>query len=565
MYRVLVFLTIQFIFWSSVQASPKDSLRLEKRDGGTYIIHRVVKNESLTALAKRYGVAEAELLSNNPMVTEKVYAGQLLKVPVNTARYGNVKAPEVKALTASRLPLAQTLPSPTKTNSDPAQATIAAAAVPAKKETEKPEEIVKTSDKSNITGPNVIDFDSNKTTFANGKQKLEPQPINKSIATYKTYVVASPQSVQQVANTFSVDANDIIIANNLKNYKLKEGQKIKIPFYESASQTSTLLAAQTVAKPDPSPVKKQESKPEPEPEPEPEPKPKPEPKPEPKLEPKPKPKPELKTISPAIQASQTSEKSNENIKVAKSSTSLQGDSITKARKVRIIAKIAMLDSAYVHPDGASYVVFNYKQTDYQYDAYTIRLAEENAIELEHTNQRQGYGGKDVVHVVKRGETLQSIARKYRISATDIINWNGLLTYRVREGQELVINSARADVSPYQRTVTSKAKIPENAYIYEDVVKGLAFYEEEKELPGVYVNGVEKGKFIYILNRDNYRETFARVLGPMPTGMPTGTVIYLGNQAARELHLDAEATYVEMWFGVFKEDKYMENEDEAKAE
>lgn len=522
MYRVFVLITIQFILWSSVQAAPKDSLRLEKRDGNTYIIHRVVKNESLTSLAKRYSVAEAELLSINPMVTEKVYAGQLLKVPVNTARYGNVQAPEVKALTASRLPLAQTLPPPTKTNSEPVQAPIAAAVVPAKKEVEKPKEIEKPAKETFVPEPTVIDFDSNKTMLAYAKQELQPQPSGKSIATYKTYVVASPQSVQQVANTFSVDPNDIILANNLKNYKLKEGQKIKIPVYGPAPKVSPVLAAepQPVVKPKPEPKSKQVSQ------------------------------PPAKSAAP---------------KVAVSSNTMQGDSITRERKARALARIAMLDSAYVHPDGVSYVVFNYKQTDYQYDAYTLRMAEENAIDLQHTNQRAGYGGKDIVHAVKRGETLQSIARKYRISATDIINWNGLLTYRVREGQDLVINSARADVSPYQRTTISKTKMPGNTHLYEEVIKGLAFFDEEKDLPGVYVNGVEKGKFIYILNRDNYRETFARVLGPMPAEMPVGTVIYLGNQAAHELRIDTEVAHIEMWFGLFREDVKEGSEEEAKSE
>jgi LysM repeat protein len=536
MYRILALICIQLILWETVKAAPKDSLRLEKRDGSTYIIHRVVKNESLATLAKRYGVSEAELLSANPLVTEKVYAGQLMKVPVSTARYGNVKAPEVKALTASRLPLAQTLPPPTKANAEPVQAPIAAAAVPAKKEVEKPKEIVKPSKEVYIPEPTVIDFDSNKTMLAYAKQELQPQPSGKSIATYKTYVVASPQSVQQVANTFSVEANDIIIANNLKNYKLKEGQKIKIPVYGPAPQVSPVLAAQLQT--ESKPVVKQEAKP--------------------------KTKPESKSANTSKQVSQPPAKSAEP-KVAASSNSMQGDSITRARKARAIARIAMLDSSYVHPDGATYVVFNYKQTDYQYDAYTLRMAEENAIDLEHTNQRAGYGGKDIIHAVKPGETLQSIARKYRISATDIINWNGLLTYRVREGQELVINSARADISPYQRTIISNAKIPEGAHLYEDVVKGLAFFDEEKMLPGVYVNGVEKGKFIYILNRDNYRETFARVLGPMPSGLPAGTVIYLGNQAARELRLDTESAHIEMWFGIFREDVAEENEEEAKAE
>jgi LysM repeat protein len=55
--------------------------------------------------------------------------------------------------------------------------------------------------------------------------------------------------------------------------------------------------------------------------------------------------------------------------------------------------------------------------------------------------------RKIIHVVKSGDTLPSIARRYRISADDLRRWNKLGT--LTAGQKLVI---------YQRATSSGKKI-----------------------------------------------------------------------------------------------------------
>ena len=231
------------------------------------------------------------------------------------------------------------------------------------------------------------------------------------------------------------------------------------------------------------------------------------------------------------------------------------DTLTEAyrKKRQVLANIDHLDTAYIHPDGVVYKLFDYRQMDYQFDTKILRIAEENAIEVPNVEQRAGYGNKKTVHVVKREESLQSIAQKYRVSATDIINWNGLLNYRVREGQELVINSERANISPYQRTVVAQKPAAEEQVFVEKTIKGFAYYDAKKTFKGVYVNGVDKGKFITLQNRDTYKKTIARVIGPLPAGLPEGTIVLIDQITAKELEVENEKVYIQIWINAVTEE------------
>lgn len=512
MRKYLFIFIAQLCFSLLAFSGPKDSLRIEKRDAQTFIIHRVIKNEGLPQLAKRYGVSESEILSSNPLLTDKPFAGQLLKIPLNKARYGDLSAPEVKPLAASFLPVATTLPAPSDD----------------KKATTKPSETLTTQVSEEVKGS------------------------GKKIVAFNTYVVSSPQTVQQVANSFSVEANDIIRENDLQNYRLKAGQKIKIPIYEepiAAKSVQTVTKNQQKAQPDDAPVVAAKPKVEPAPqaipkveqkpklEPEPKPvvvaKPKPEPKPVIAANPKPEPKPEPKPVVAAQ---------------AKPDTTL-----AQRKRTAAMSNIDLLDSTYTHPDGVAYKLFDYRQMDYQFDIRSMRMAEENAIVVEGTDQRPGYGNKKTIHVVKREESIQSIAQKYRVSATDIINWNGLLSFRVREGQELIINSDRANMSPYERTVVTQTAIKPNVSFYERTVKGFAYYDAKKTFKGVYVNDVAVGKFITIQNRDTYEKTIAKVIGPLPAGLPKGTIIMIDTPTAKDLKVENDKVNIQIWINTVADD------------
>lgn len=568
-----------FLLTLSVFADPKDSVRVEVRNGNKFFVHRVVKSESLQSLATRYGVDESQILSSNPLLTDKVYPGQIVKIPVNEQKYGEVAPTPVVPLTESRLPLAKSLPPP-----PPAERRISDGQSKAVQEVVEPKVEVP---ESKMPAPKPV-----VATPVLDKNK------------YQVYVVVSPQTVQHLSESFAVDVNDVIALNNLKNYNLKEGQRVKIPVYHAGTEIAKADPAPApaptpapVAKAEPAPMKfeaathkREEPKPTPAPEPivaketkaEPKPEPKPEPKVEPKQEPvkenvvaqvppqepaKPKPSPLPKVAPKQTAPLATAEPKQESVqqKESKAAGSKAGvaygedeqeayfdqpDSLMMAEmKKKRKAYLAHLDSAYIVPGGVTYKVFDYKYTDYQFDLFTLKMAEENAIDVNTVNQRKGVGDKNFTHVVKKGETLQSIAKKYKVSATDIINWNGLLSYRVREGQELVMNSDRANTSAYLRTIPKQNEMSDKANLKFEKIAGFCRYDFKGNGRGVYINGVEKGSFVYIINTENFEEYYARVLGPLPAKTPPGVVLIIDHETARELKTDLSLFHVEVYYNI----------------
>lgn len=63
------------------QQTDADSLRLERIDGRSYIIHRVDSKETLYAIARRYKVPVAKIVEANPGSDTGIDAGKLLRIP----------------------------------------------------------------------------------------------------------------------------------------------------------------------------------------------------------------------------------------------------------------------------------------------------------------------------------------------------------------------------------------------------------------------------------------------------------------------------------------------------
>ena len=86
MLRFLLLLTL--LATAGVHAAPalpKDSIGLERRNGRTFVLHRVEAQETLYAIARRYNATVADVRDANPGETETLSIGQVLRVPLADA------------------------------------------------------------------------------------------------------------------------------------------------------------------------------------------------------------------------------------------------------------------------------------------------------------------------------------------------------------------------------------------------------------------------------------------------------------------------------------------------
>lgn len=80
LWRVLCSLVLVFLTTVS-SAGNLDSLRIEKQDGVTFILHQVESKETLYSLAKRYNTQVSEIEKANPILSDGLKIGQMLRIP----------------------------------------------------------------------------------------------------------------------------------------------------------------------------------------------------------------------------------------------------------------------------------------------------------------------------------------------------------------------------------------------------------------------------------------------------------------------------------------------------
>lgn len=86
-------------------------------------------------------------------------------------------------------------------------------------------------------------------------------------------------------------------------------------------------------------------------------------------------------------------------------------------------------------------------------------------------------GERVVHKVRSGETLGSIARRYRVTVSQIKNWNGLRNNNIRVGQRLTIYGKGS--TPKTSASSSKSGSKTVGELTTDAAGGYATYKIRK--------------------------------------------------------------------------------------
>jgi membrane-bound lytic murein transglycosylase D len=93
------------------------------------------------------------------------------------------------------------------------------------------------------------------------------------------------------------------------------------------------------------------------------------------------------------------------------------------------------------------------------------------------------------HVVKSGENLGLIAKKYKCTTTDLINWNNLRGSTIYPNQKLVVYKPVNDSEP--KTEVVQTADGEVKYLYHVVKRGDTLWEIAKQYDGVTVNQIRQ--------------------------------------------------------------------------
>ena len=93
-----------FLFLSLFSFAPMDSVGLKKENGKTFIIHQIDKGQTLSAIARKYGVPSSIIIETNKIEADKIQAGQKLLIPMektSAASNSNLQKPDPKPVVNS--------------------------------------------------------------------------------------------------------------------------------------------------------------------------------------------------------------------------------------------------------------------------------------------------------------------------------------------------------------------------------------------------------------------------------------------------------------------------------
>ena len=170
----------------------------------------------------------------------------------------------------------------------------------------------------------------------------------------------------------------------------------------------------------------------------------------------------------------------------------------------------------------------------------------NANEL-HANTNVGDTKVGFTHSVLAGETIELIAKKYKISISDIANWNNLNQNKIRVGQELIVNFKRANL-PYLLAnsmipeLTKKLKNTDKTASVKFVEeKGLCFLSDEKFM-GIAHRNAPIGTLLLLTSTENYKKIYVRVTSVLANSN-ADVIIQVDKHTAKEMAFNSSLTNV----------------------
>ena len=91
---VLILYSILFSYVAAdARLLPADSLRLEIREEGSFVIHQVDEEETLYSIARRYKSSVSSIIEYNQIVDNRIEIGQVLEVLIKDAEKASIELP----------------------------------------------------------------------------------------------------------------------------------------------------------------------------------------------------------------------------------------------------------------------------------------------------------------------------------------------------------------------------------------------------------------------------------------------------------------------------------------
>lgn len=118
---------------------------------------------------------------------------------------------------------------------------------------------------------------------------------------------------------------------------------------------------------------------------------------------------------------------------------------------------------------------------------SIVLSSRYAVPTYYTKSSYYAGGSSKTHTVRRGETLGSIAGKYRMSVTTLKKMNGLHSNTIRAGQKLKVRGSATAVA--SSTTKSSSASASGKVVYYKVRSGDTLWSIAKRYKGVTVDEI----------------------------------------------------------------------------
>ena len=99
--------------------------------------------------------------------------------------------------------------------------------------------------------------------------------------------------------------------------------------------------------------------------------------------------------------------------------------------------------------------------------------------------------KNIEHIVEKGEYLGTIARKYKASINDLLEWNSLSDSNIKLGDKLIVGKEEVISASAKSALASNNKDNNSKEILYQVRKGDTLLKITQKFPGVTISDIKK--------------------------------------------------------------------------